>query len=561
MAWLTDVLHEMRHRAERSWERARGALEQGDEAYRDLERSHAETALLFRLAAATSNSQAPNEIFEPVFEGVRELLGAERASILLYDADGVMRFKAWRGLSESYRATLEGHSMWARDEPEPVPIVIADVERDERLVSYRPTFAAERIRALAFIPLCHRRRLLGKLMLYWTEPRTLSDHERDLALSLTSHVAQALDRAASREQLRRTEAKLNVALDAGRMGVWVWETTTGRVTWSVTLEEIHGLSPGTFEGTFEAYQRDIHPEDKERVLGTIRETYENQRDHHLEYRIVRPDGEVRWVAARGKVISDTEGQSSGMTGICMDVTEQKHAEQAREAAVIELERAVRFNEMFTGVLGHDLRNPLNAVTMAARVALSQNEGEKLVKPLSRIVRSTERMTRMIDQLLDFTRLRMGSGIPVEPRPVELLAVLRQVIDELDDAHPRHSLRLDHDGDSQGRWDADRLAQVFSNLIANALEHGVPEQGVDVRVDGSARDRLNVDVHNMGFIPAALIPKLFEPLVGGDRKPNGAQGLGLGLFISRAIVTAHGGSIDVRSDETSGTTFRVVLPRG
>jgi PAS domain S-box-containing protein len=398
-------------------------------------------------------------------------------------------------------------------------------------------------------------------MLYWGDPRTLSDHELDLALSLTSFVAHALERAASHEQLRRAEAKLSIALDAARMGVWVWEATTGRVTWSPTLEEIHGLSPGTFEGTFDAYQRDVHPEDKERVLETIRETYENQRDHELEYRIVRPDGEVRWLAARGKVFSDTDGQSTGMTGICMDVTERKHAEHVREAAVIELERAVRFNEMFTGVLGHDLRNPLNAVKLAARVALSQDEGEKLVKPLSRILRSSERMTRMIDQLLDLTRLRLGSGIPLEPRPVELVPVLCQVIDELDDAHPRGSLRLAHDGDSHGRWDADRLAQVFSNLVANALQHGVPERGVEVRVDGRAADRLSIEVHNMGIIPASLIPKLFEPLVGGDRKPNGAQGLGLGLFISRAIVTAHGGSIEVRSDERSGTTFRVVLPRG
>jgi signal transduction histidine kinase len=230
----------------------------------------------------------------------------------------------------------------------------------------------------------------------------------------------------------------------------------------------------------------------------------------------------------------------------------------RFRALAELQQTVHLNETFAGILGHDLRNPLAAIITSARLAMKRAENDRLEKPLSRILSSGDRMTRMIDQLLDFTRVRLSGGLPIEPTEFDLLPVVRQVIDELDGANPAWTLRSSSEGDTLGSWDQDRLSQLFSNLVANAVQHGDAAGGVAVTIDGRATDSVRVAVHNLGVIPSDRLPLLFEPMAA--RRMEKSTGLGLGLFITRELVRVHGGSIDVRSDESAGTTFTVVLPR-
>src|SRR4029079_5045190 len=176
------------------------------------------------------------------------------------------------------------------------------------------------------------------------------------------------------------------------------------------------------------------------------------------------------------------------------------------------------NELFIGVLAHDLRAPLTAIITAAqlikkREALS-SDGRN-AKALGRVLSSGERMSRMIEQLLDFTRLRVGGGIVIEPRETDLVTLARQVVDELDDSYPDCAVDLQQIGDTKGLWDADRLGQVLSNLVANAFQHGVPAAGIRVVVDGSTPDAVSVKVHNMGAIAPALVGQVFDPLTGGQ----------------------------------------------
>jgi PAS domain S-box-containing protein len=143
------------------------------------------------------------------------------------------------------------------------------------------------------------------------------------------------------QRLRESEARLRLALEAGRMGTWEWQVATNEVNWSPGLEAIHGLAPGTFEGTFADYQNDIHPEDRERVLGAIAQTLEHGADHHVEYRIVWPDGSIHWVEGRGKLVRDRSGAPTRMIGVCMDVTERKQAEERQQLLLEELNHRVR----------------------------------------------------------------------------------------------------------------------------------------------------------------------------------------------------------------------------
>jgi len=197
---------------------------------------------------------------------------------------------------------------------------------------------------------------------------------------------------------------------------------------------------------------------------------------------------------------------------------------------------------------------------AAQVAMARCEDERLVKPLGRIVNSGDRMARMIDQLLDFTRLRVGDGIPIHPSPVELSGLLREVVDEISATNAGNGIRSEALGDTSGHWDADRLCQVFSNLLGNAVRHGAGQGLIQLRIDGTAADSVCVQVHNDGAISADLLRRVFEPMMGGEHRRERSQGLGLGLFISQEIAKAHGGMLRVESSSENGTMFTLTLPR-
>lgn len=253
--------------------------------------------------------------------------------------------------------------------------------------------------------------------------------------------------------------------------------------------------------------------------------------------------------------------------------ERTRAEASREHLLGELRRTVHFSELFVGVLGHDLRNPLNAIMTSAQLlrmrarqeAAGVREPDRdqaaLRTPLERILGSGERMARMIEQLLDLTRVRLGSGIRPNRARLDLEPLCRQVLDELLVAHPQWRLELVTRGSLTGEWDGDRLAQVVSNLAGNAVQHGDPARPLRVELDGEDEGQVVLRVWNAGVIPEALLPTLFDPFRGSSsRHASGAQGLGLGLFITQQLVEAHGGEIDVCSTAAGGTRFEVVLPR-
>jgi signal transduction histidine kinase len=344
------------------------------------------------------------------------------------DAEGVMRFRAWRRLSEKYRRAVEGHSPWSRHAVAPEPVLVPDVDADPAMEAFLPLFREEGIGSLAFIPLVSRGRLLGKFMIYYRDAHEYSATEIELATAIASHLA------------------------------------------SVT---------------------------------------------------------------------------------------------ARFAAIAKLEETIRYNDLFAGVLAHDLRNPLAAIMTAAQVALMRqkgSQGDTITKPISRIIACGQRMMRMIDQLLDVTRVRAGGGIHVEPSNTNLGALCAQAIGEVELAFPHWTVQPEAVGELDGRWDPDRLLQIVSNLVSNAGQHGRPEGIVAVRLDGRDPDHVVLEVHNGGSIPASIMPSLFDPFRGTRSARDTSRGLGLGLFIVKEITEAHGGTVEVASSAGAGTTFVVRLPR-
>ncbi len=233
--------------------------------------------------------------------------------------------------------------------------------------------------------------------------------------------------------------------------------------------------------------------------------------------------------------------------------EQRHRQEAEEQT--------RFAETFVGMLGHDLRNPLNAILMTSMLLRRVAASPAATTAVARIQSSAERMSNMVGQLLDLTRSRIAGGIPIDKKPVDVEAVIAEAADELRRAHPSRQIVWARGSGVYAAVDRDRFAQVVSNLLGNALEHGDPARPVTVQLSAEP-GAVRLSVHNQGpAIAPDVFPLLFEPFRQTMTKGEHSKGLGLGLFITERIVAAHGGQVEVASDAERGTTFAVVLPRG
>lgn len=244
-----------------------------------------------------------------------------------------------------------------------------------------------------------------------------------------------------------------------------------------------------------------------------------------------------------------------------DVFFQLHRQKLQLARELrEKTETLRLNEMLTAVLSHDLRSPLNAVLTSA-VLIQRRSTEQPVKDTAgRILSSGKRMSRMIEDMLDMARARLAGGIPLKREPADLGGLIDRVVGEIQAAYPDRPVAVEKTGNLSGDWDGERLAQVTSNLLGNALQHGDESGAVQVAIDGSRDDAVVIKVENGGVIPPDLLPQLFDPFRGAQRQTGRTEGLGLGLYIVHQIVLAHGGSVDVNSGDGNRTTFVVRIPR-
>lgn len=224
-----------------------------------------------------------------------------------------------------------------------------------------------------------------------------------------------------------------------------------------------------------------------------------------------------------------------------------------------LQQALQLNETFAAVLGHDLRGPLGTITAAASLVASRPPEPAAQRAAARILRCCERMTRLIEHLLCYSRARLGQAIAVEPQPADMMALCASILDE-QEHRGAERVHLQCRGDPNGRWDRDRMTQVLSNLIGNALRHGVPETPIVVEVDGSRRDEVRLSVRNQGVIPPEILPHIFEPFRTTASGRTASDGFGLGLYIVQKFVEAHQGTVAAASSPAAGTSFEVRLPR-
>lgn len=357
------------------------------------------------------------------------------------------------------------------------------------------------------------------------------------------------------ERADRSEQRLRVAMSGARIGVWDWDILSGEIVWSEGLEPLHGLAPGTFAGTYEAYRKTIHPDDVERVDSLIASSLETGAPYEAEFRLQGADGAVRWTSARGHVVRNDEGRAVRMLGVGIDVTRLKELEE-------ELRLQHRRKDEFLAMLAHELRNPLAAIVHAVDLLSSRTPSE-IDASRAVIDRQARTLARLVDDLLDVSRIT-GGHVALERRPIQLADVVNAAVDVWKHLVTQKRQRLTINAPTDSLWidaDATRLIQVFANLVHNAAKF-TPERGTIAvtltEENGWAVLRVRDD--GRGMTPDVLA-HAFELFVQGPPSLDRQQGgLGLGLTLVRRLVEMHAGTVEVNSAGTDrGTEVTVRLP--
>lgn len=381
----------------------------------------------------------------------------------------------------------------------------------------------------------------------------------------------SVERERAAAAARVSEERLRFSLEAAQIGAWDWDVVTGAVTWSPTLESIHGLPAGAFGGTIDDYCKDIHPDDRERVVRALTGVLSGAQDHDLEYRIVRPDGSVRWVQGRGRVVRDATGRPARMSGVCFDITARKRADEERarllereQAARAEAEDLNRTKDEFLATLSHELRTPLNALMGWARLLRSPNIDEATAaRAIEVIERNTRMQAQLVGDLLDVSRIITGK-LRLDVRPVVVTGVIEAAVDAIRAAADARQITIVaalDPGVGPLHGDADRLQQIVWNLLSNAVKFTPPGGTVTVSLARRA-DHAEVAVADTGKgIAAEFLPYVFDRFRQADSATTRSHGgLGIGLAIVRHLAEMHGGTVHAESaGPGQGATFTVRLP--
>jgi PAS domain S-box-containing protein len=405
----------------------------------------------------------------------------------------------------------------------------------------------------------------------WASVTTNILYEEDGGfLGLLGMLTDITERRRAEETIRESEERLRLAIDAGQVGTWDWDILNNHVTWSDRTYQFHGVEPGQFGGRVEDFAEMVHPEDRERVRAAIYFAIEDRQPYSTEMRVVRPDGEVVWIATNGQVIYDSQGRAVRMLGATVDITERKRAEaervellrrerEARKAA----ETANHMKDEFLATLSHELRTPLNAIIGWSDMLRSRKVEPSLIgQALEVINRNAKFQARLVEDLLDVSRIITGK-LQLEVRQVELLSTVNAAIDVVRPAAEAKGIRLEMEYESPAYeviGDTTRLQQVVWNLLSNAIKFTPRGGKVDVKVQ-RVDSMVEIVVSDTGQgIKPEFLPYIFDRFSQADNsRTRSHSGLGLGLAIVRYLVELHGGEVEAHSaGEGQGASFTVRL---
>ena len=376
------------------------------------------------------------------------------------------------------------------------------------------------------------------------------------AARLVQERSQERDRMVA--ALREVSERLELALEAGGLGSFERNLLTGETQWSSSQEKLYGLSPGNFAKTYDAWKRSVHPDDLAAVEAAMRSSVETMRPLITEFRIIRPNGEIRWMATQARVFADEKGTPARIVGVNIDITARKKA----EAALKEVDRR---KDEFLALLGHELRNPLGILNTSIELLGWEGSPDSTLTELGATMkRQVAHMSRLLDDLLDISRINRGQ-IRLKKEPCNFTQTVRETAEDFRPRMEDTGLELMVDVPDRPLWvtgDRTRLVQIIGNLLRNAQKYTEAGGQVTVRLTASVDSAAVLMVQDSGIgMEPEVLGHAFEPFnqsnPGLDRRGGG---LGLGLALIKGLIDLHGGKVAAHSDGPGqGSQFTITLP--
>jgi PAS domain S-box-containing protein len=297
-----------------------------------------ELATLYRLTDALYRASGYPDIYDAALDAITAVLGS-RASILLFDEAGVMRFVAWRGLSEDYRRKLEGHSPWKPGDIAPEPIFVEDIEETQEPPAVKSTILTEGIRGLAFIPLLSRQRVIGKFMTYYGEAHRFAENETNLAVTIARQLGFSIERARADGALRESEERFRLMSEQAPVMLWLSDADGACLQLNHQLRDFWGVHKDRV-AEFD-WRVSMHPEDRERITRTMADALALRRSVALEGRYRNAEGQYRLLSTSANPRFSKGGEFLGMIGVNVDITQQREAEERLKLLLAELNHRVK----------------------------------------------------------------------------------------------------------------------------------------------------------------------------------------------------------------------------
>ncbi|HEU0012522.1 MAG TPA: ATP-binding protein [Longimicrobium sp.] len=585
----------------------------------ELQRRYDQLGILYRITDAMGRAGALEEIYDAALGGLERALGARRASILLFDQDGVMRFKAWRGISAGYRAAVDGHSPWTPDAPDPKPITLPDVAADGSLgVELKATVLGEGIRACGFFPLVTQGRLLGKFMLYYDEPHPFTPEDVQLAQTIAGQVAVAIartrDEQALREQLAERQREEQVQRFLAEAGSLLASSLDVEATLSgvarlctpfladyclVDVADDSGALQRVAAAHSDAARQPLADEARAyppdpcsadnpgiRAVRTGRPQLVEELDDAFLRRMSIGPGHLALLlrlrpASILAVPMVARDRTLGVITLCMSQSGRRHAaadvplaeEVARRAALaVDNARlygaataANQAKSEFLAVMSHELRTPLNAILGYAellQLGVPHPLETGSVQQVERIAASARHLLQIIEQILAFSRLEAGRE-EAHPEDVELGELVRETAALLQPLAAQKGLAFGMELPPRAVrmcTDPGKLRQILLNLLSNAIKF--TEAGTVSLSTQASGGGVRITVRDTGVgLTAEQIAQVFEPFWQADHsRTRQAGGTGLGLSVTRRLAELLGGDVRVESAPGQGAAFTVILPR-
>lgn len=418
--------------------------------------------------------------------------------------------------------------------------------------------------ASAVIPIAFEGRTTGALAVAFDVARDFDEDEVWFLESLAAQGAQSLERARLFAALQERDDRLRFALAASGTGTWTWSLGGDRLEWSPEVSVIHGTDAGWTPPTIDAYLELLHPDDRERVAAAIQAAVRDASRYDEEFRVIRPDGSVRWVHGVGRVQVDEGGRPVRMIGTANDITARKLAEEARDRFIEAEREAARLRDAFIGVVSHELRTPITTIFGGTRVLARrwrEMAPEARDEILADVVEEADRLYRLVEDLLVLTRVERGT-LDVSDEPVHLGRLLERVVTSEQGRWPqlRFEMRV-APGLPSVAGEETYLEQILRNLLGNAAKYGGAGSTVTVEAAPDGGDAIALTVLDEGpGIDEDEADSLFELFYRSPQVASTVAGAGIGLFVCRQLARAMGGVISARRRPEGGAAFTVTLPR-